>query len=92
MVLTGDALLVGDAGRPDLHAHGEQSAEAMAGLLYRSLTERLLSLPDHLLLYPGHFSGSVCGRGLSRRSRPRRSDSSAATIGRSSSTARTSSC
>jgi hydroxyacylglutathione hydrolase len=65
MVLTGDALLVGDAGRPDLHANGEQSAEAMAGRLYRSLTERLLTLPDHLLLYPAHYSGSVCGRGLS---------------------------
>jgi hydroxyacylglutathione hydrolase len=65
MALTGDALLVGDAGRPDLHAHGEQTAEEMARLLYRSLTERLLALPDHLLLYPAHYSGSVCGRGLS---------------------------
>jgi hydroxyacylglutathione hydrolase len=65
MVLTGDALLVGDAGRPDLHAHGEQTAEQMAGQVYRSLTERLLALPDHLLLYPAHYSGSVCGRGLS---------------------------
>src|SRR5215208_7211797 len=66
-VLTGDALLVGDAGRPDLHAHGngEQSLEGMARTLYRSLTERLLSLPDDLLLYPAHYSGSVCGRGLS---------------------------
>jgi hydroxyacylglutathione hydrolase len=65
MVLTGDALLVGDAGRPDLHAHGDQTVEQMAGQLYRSLTERLLELPDHLLLYPAHYSGSVCGRGLS---------------------------
>jgi hydroxyacylglutathione hydrolase len=65
MVLSGDALLVGDAGRPDLHAHGEQSAKPMAGRLYRSLKERLLTLPDHLLLYPAHYSGSVCGRGLS---------------------------
>jgi hydroxyacylglutathione hydrolase len=65
MVLTGDALLVGDAGRPDLHAHGEDSVEDMARSLYRSLTERLLSLPDHLLLYPAHYAGSVCGRGLS---------------------------
>jgi hydroxyacylglutathione hydrolase len=64
-VLTGDALLVGDAGRPDLHAHGEQTAEAMARILYRSLTEKLLILPDHLALYPAHYSGSVCGRGLS---------------------------
>jgi hypothetical protein len=37
----------------------------MARTLYRSLTERLLTLPDHLLLYPAHYSGSVCGRGLS---------------------------
>ena len=65
LVLTGDALLVGDAGRPDLHAHGGQTVEEMARLLYRSLNERLLSLPDHLLLYPSHYSGSVCGRGLS---------------------------
>jgi hydroxyacylglutathione hydrolase len=64
-VLSGDALLVGDAGRPDLHAHGEQTVEAMARILYRSLTDRLLTLPDHLLLYPAHYSGSVCGRGLS---------------------------
>ena len=64
-VLTGDALLVGDAGRPDLHAHGEHTIEEMARILYRSLTERLLALPDHLLLYPSHYSGSVCGRGLS---------------------------
>jgi hypothetical protein len=37
----------------------------MARTLYRSLTERLLALPDHLVLYPSHYSGSVCGRGLS---------------------------
>jgi glyoxylase-like metal-dependent hydrolase (beta-lactamase superfamily II) len=64
-VLTGDALLVGDAGRPDLHAHGDQTVEAMARTLYGSLTEKLLTLPDHLALYPAHYSGSVCGRGLS---------------------------
>jgi glyoxylase-like metal-dependent hydrolase (beta-lactamase superfamily II) len=64
-VLTGDSLLVGDAGRPDLHAHGDDSAVALARALYRSLNHRLLALPDHLLVYPGHYSGSVCGRGLS---------------------------
>ena len=37
----------------------------MARSLYRSLTERLITLPDHLVLYPSHYSGSVCGRGLS---------------------------
>jgi glyoxylase-like metal-dependent hydrolase (beta-lactamase superfamily II) len=65
LVLSGDALLVGDAGRPDLHAGAERSVDEMARALYRSLTERLMALPDQLLLYPSHYSGSVCGRGLS---------------------------
>ena len=65
LVLTGDSLLVNDAGRPDLHAHGDDTPEDMARTLYRSITERLLTLPDHVLVYPGHYAGSVCGRGLS---------------------------
>jgi hydroxyacylglutathione hydrolase len=65
LVLTGDSLLVNDAGRPDLHAHGDDTPEALARTLYRSITERLLALPDDLLVYPGHYSGSLCGRGLS---------------------------
>jgi hydroxyacylglutathione hydrolase len=65
LVMTGDALLVGDAGRPDLHASGETTPEDMAKLLYRSIRDKLLTLPDHVLLYPAHFGGSVCGRGLS---------------------------
>jgi glyoxylase-like metal-dependent hydrolase (beta-lactamase superfamily II) len=64
-VLTGDSLLIGDAGRPDLHAGGDASAEEMARALHRSLSGKLLALPDHILLYPSHYSGSVCGRGLS---------------------------
>jgi len=65
LVLTGDALLVGDAGRPDLHAHGDAAPQDMARALYRSIRDKLLTLPDHLALYPAHYSGSVCGRGLS---------------------------
>jgi hydroxyacylglutathione hydrolase len=65
LVLTGDALLVGDAGRPDLHAHGDATAEDMASALYRSLHAKLLALPDYVALFPAHYSGSVCGRGLS---------------------------
>jgi hydroxyacylglutathione hydrolase len=65
LVLTGDALLVGDVGRPDLHAQGTHTVDAMARALYRSLTERLLTLPDHIALFPAHYSGSVCGRSLS---------------------------
>ncbi len=65
MVLTGDALLVGDAGRPDLHAHGDLTVEQMARSLYRSITEKLLALPDDIVLFAAHYAGSVCGRGLS---------------------------
>ncbi len=66
LVFTGDALLIGDAGRPDLHAHDDGEApEGMARTLYRSISERLLALPDHLLVFPAHYAGSVCGRGLS---------------------------
>ena len=65
LALTGDSLLIGDAGRPDLHAGGDESTEKLARALHRSLHEKLLSLPDHVLLYPAHYSGSVCGRGLS---------------------------
>jgi glyoxylase-like metal-dependent hydrolase (beta-lactamase superfamily II) len=62
LVFTGDSLLVGDVGRPDLHAHGDP--EPLARTLFRSLG-RLLELPDHVLLCPSHVGGSVCGRDLS---------------------------
>src|SRR5919198_3158132 len=62
LVFTGDSLLVGDVGRPDLHAHGEP--EALARQLYESM-RRLLELPDGVLVLPSHYAGSVCGRSLS---------------------------
>jgi glyoxylase-like metal-dependent hydrolase (beta-lactamase superfamily II) len=62
LVFTGDSLLVGDVGRPDLHAHGDP--EPLAHDLYHSIG-RLLELPDHVLIYPSHYGGSVCGRALS---------------------------
>lgn len=62
LAFTGDSLLVGDVGRPDLHAHGDP--EPLARTLHGSL-RRLLELPDHVLVYPSHFGGSVCGRALS---------------------------
>jgi hydroxyacylglutathione hydrolase len=65
LVLTGDTLFVGDAGRPDLH--GEGAARELAEQLYESLFDKLLKLPDWVEVYPGHFSGSVCGRGLSAK-------------------------
>ena len=60
-VLTGDTLFVGSAGRPDLAG---QEAE-MAGQLYDTLQQRLLTLPAEVELYPGHTSGSACGAGMS---------------------------
>jgi glyoxylase-like metal-dependent hydrolase (beta-lactamase superfamily II) len=62
LVFTGDSLLVGDVGRPDLHAQGEP--EELARELYASI-RRLLELPDGVLVYPSHYGGSVCGRALS---------------------------
>jgi hydroxyacylglutathione hydrolase len=62
LVFTGDSLLVGDVGRPDLHAGGDPGPAAIE--LYGSI-QRLLELPDHVLVYPSHYGGSVCGRGLS---------------------------
>src|SRR5438105_6621160 len=62
LVFSGDSLLIGDVGRPDLHVAGD--ARGQARLLHVSL-QRLLELPDHVVLYPSHYAGSVCGRGLS---------------------------
>jgi len=65
-VLTGDTLFVGDVGRPDLRAALGWSAATLGGLLYTSLREKLLTLPDSTLVYPAHGAGSLCGRALSR--------------------------
>jgi len=62
LLFSGDSLLIGDVGRPDLHVAGD--ARGQARLLHASLA-RLLELPDHVVLYPSHYGGSVCGRGLS---------------------------
>ena len=62
LVFTGDSLLIGDVGRPDLHVSGD--ALGQARLMHGSL-RRLLELPDHVIVLPSHYAGSVCGRGLS---------------------------
>src|SRR5512133_485446 len=62
LVFSGDSLLIGDVGRPDLHVAGDPRGQAR--LLQASLC-RLLDLPDHVALSPSHYGGSVCGRGLS---------------------------
>lgn len=62
-VLTGDTLFSGGVGRPDLLGEGVEAT--LAEQLHDSLYQRLLTLPDHLEVYPAHFSGAACGKGLS---------------------------
>jgi len=61
-VVTGDTLFSGGVGRPDLLGTGAE--RRLAEQLYDSL-EKLLALPDHLEIYPAHFGGAACGKGLS---------------------------
>jgi glyoxylase-like metal-dependent hydrolase (beta-lactamase superfamily II)/rhodanese-related sulfurtransferase len=61
-VLTGDTLFLGDVGRPDLSR--TYSPEQLAGMLYDSLHNKLLKLPDEVLVYPAHGAGSLCGRNM----------------------------
>lgn len=64
-VLTGDALFVGDVGRPDLLASKGVTSEDLASQLYDSLQEELLTLPDETRVFPAHGAGSSCGKNLS---------------------------
>jgi hydroxyacylglutathione hydrolase len=64
-VLTGDTLFIGDVGRPDLRAALGWSADQLASMLYDSLHNKLLPLPDDTLVYPAHGAGSLCGKNLS---------------------------
>jgi glyoxylase-like metal-dependent hydrolase (beta-lactamase superfamily II)/rhodanese-related sulfurtransferase len=61
-VLTGDTLFIGDVGRPDLSP--THTSEQLAGMLYDSLHNKLLNLPDEVLVYPAHGAGSLCGRNM----------------------------
>ncbi|MDA0747469.1 MAG: MBL fold metallo-hydrolase [bacterium] len=65
-VLTGDTLFIGDVGRPDLRVSLGWTAEELGGMLYDSLHEKLLKLPDETLVYPTHGAGSMCGKNLSK--------------------------
>jgi rhodanese-related sulfurtransferase/glyoxylase-like metal-dependent hydrolase (beta-lactamase superfamily II) len=64
-VLTGDTLFIGDVGRPDLRASLGWTAHDLGSHLYDSLHNRLLPLPDDVLVYPAHGAGSLCGKQLS---------------------------
>lgn len=62
-IFTGDALFVGEVGRPDLL--GEDEQERLLQQLYQSVTQKFASLPDHVTVYPGHGAGSACGKNIS---------------------------
>jgi hydroxyacylglutathione hydrolase len=65
-VLTGDTLFIGDVGRPDLLASIGVTADELADMLYDSITNKLVKLPDETLVYPAHGAGSMCGKSLSK--------------------------
>ena len=62
-IFTGDTLFVGDVGRPDLSS-GDMSSEELAGIMYDTLTKKILPLPDDVIVYPAHGPGSSCGKNL----------------------------
>jgi glyoxylase-like metal-dependent hydrolase (beta-lactamase superfamily II)/rhodanese-related sulfurtransferase len=66
LVFTGDTLFIGDVGRPDLAAARGTGPEEMAGMLYDSLHQKLLALPDSVKVYPAHGAGSLCGRNIGK--------------------------
>lgn len=65
-ILTGDTLFVGDVGRPDLAGARGFTPQAMAAMMYDTLHEKLLTLPDSVEVWPAHGAGSACGRNISR--------------------------
>jgi hydroxyacylglutathione hydrolase len=65
-MFTGDTLFIGDVGRPDLIGSKGFTAEQMAEMLYDSLHEKILKMPDETEVYPAHGAGSLCGKSLSK--------------------------
>ncbi|HRK26080.1 MAG TPA: MBL fold metallo-hydrolase [Chitinophagales bacterium] len=65
-VFTGDTLFINDVGRPDLAQKGAITQEVLAGYLYDSLRTKIMTLPDDVIVYPGHGAGSACGKKMSK--------------------------
>ena len=64
-IFTGDTLFIGDVGRPDLAIKSNYTQEDLAGLLFDSLRNKIMPLPDDVIVYPAHGAGSSCGKNLS---------------------------
>ncbi len=65
-IFTGDTLFIGDVGRPDLAVKSDLSQEDLAGMLYDSLRNKIMTLPDDVIVYPAHGAGSACGKNMSK--------------------------
>jgi hydroxyacylglutathione hydrolase len=65
-IFSGDTLFIGDVGRPDLAQKGELTMNDLAGILYDSLHSKIMTLPDDVIVYPGHGAGSACGKSMSK--------------------------
>jgi glyoxylase-like metal-dependent hydrolase (beta-lactamase superfamily II)/rhodanese-related sulfurtransferase len=65
-IFTGDTLFIGDVGRPDLALKGNLTENDLAGMLYESLHTKIMTLPDNVIVYPGHGAGSACGKNMSK--------------------------
>jgi len=65
-LFSGDTLFLGDVGRPDLAQKSDLTQEDLAGILFDSLRTRIMTLPDEVIVYPGHGAGSACGKNMSK--------------------------
>ena len=63
-LFSGDTLFLGDVGRPDLAQKSDLTQEDLAGMLFDSLRTRIMTLPDEVIVYPGHGAGSACGKNM----------------------------
>jgi len=64
-ICTGDALFIGDVGRPDLAVKSDMTQADLAGHLFDSLRNKIMPLPDDIIVYPNHGAGSACGKNMS---------------------------
>lgn len=64
-VFTGDCLFIGDVGRPDLAVKSDVTEADLAGHLFDSLRNKIMTLPDDIVVYPNHGAGSACGKNMS---------------------------
>ncbi|WP_298499653.1 MBL fold metallo-hydrolase [uncultured Algibacter sp.] len=65
-IFSGDTLFLGDVGRPDLAIKSDLTKEDLAAMLYDSLRDKIMTLPDDVIVYPAHGAGSACGKNLSK--------------------------